>query len=221
MKAIIFGGTGMVGSEVLQLCLNTPEITQVVTVSRRRTGLSHPSLRGLEHQDFLDFSKIENDLVDADICYYCLGVYQEQVSKEMFWQITVDYFEALLVSLEKVNPDIRLCLFSAQGANPSEKSLMMFANAKGRAEAKLSASSLKGKYIFRPGFIAAGKVETKQALSIRLFKPIYKLLPFLGINAPDLAKVMVNTGLASGTDKVFENGEMRKLSKLSLSKYLT
>jgi len=220
MKAIVFGGTGMVGSEVLQLCLNTPEITQVVMVGRRRTSLSHPKLKAVEHQDFLDFAAIESELADADICYYCLGVYQGQVSQVMFWQITVGYFEALLVSLEKVNPDIRLCLFSAQGASPAEKSLMMFANAKGRAEAKLNASSLKGKYIFRPGFIAPGKVETKQTLSIRLFKPLYKLLPFIGINAPHLANVMVNTGLADGADKVLENGEMRKLSKLPLNSYL-
>lgn len=215
MKAIVFGGTGMVGSEVLQLCLDAPEITQVVTIGRHLTGLSHPKLKEIEHQGFLDFTVMEKELVDADICYYCLGVYQGQVTKEMFWQITVGYLEALLGSLEKVNPDIRFCLFSGRGASPFERSPMMYPNAKGRAEAKLSASSLKGKYIFRPGIIAPGKVASKQTLSTRLFEPIYKVLPFLGIDAPDLAKVMVSTGLVGGADKVLENDKMRKLSKLS------
>ena len=47
---------------------------------------------------------------------------------------------------------------------------------------------------------------------LKIFKPIYKLLPFIGIDAPDLAKVMVNISLAKGENKVFENKEMRKLS---------
>jgi hypothetical protein len=49
-------------------------------------------------------------------------------------------------------------------------------------------------------------------LSTKIFWPIYKLLPFIGIDAPDLAKVMVNIGLAKGVNHVFENRQMRELS---------
>ncbi|WP_419904760.1 NAD-dependent epimerase/dehydratase family protein [Kiloniella sp.] len=220
MKVIVFGGTGMVGSEVLQLCLGAPEISQVVTIGRHLTGLTHPKLTEVGHQDFTNFTVVEKVLADADICYYCVGVYQGQVSKELFWQVTVGYLEALLASLEKVNPNIRFCLFSGRSASPSERLPGMYPRAKGRAEVKLNASSLKGKYIFRPGIIAPGKVASKKTISTRLFEPIYKMLPFLGIDAPDLAKVMVWTGLAGGADKVLENGKMRKLSRLPLSNFL-
>ena len=213
MKAIIFGGTGMVGSEVLGHCLNRSDITQVVTIGRNKTGSSHPKLKEVEHSNFLDFSPLEDELSDADICYYCIGVYQGQVSKSVFWQVTVDYLNALLLNLEKSNPDIKFCLFSSQGANQKETSLILFANAKGRAEAMLTKSHLRSKYIFRPGYIAPSRASTVQSLSAKFFYPFYKLLPFIGIDAHELAKVMVSIGLTGGEDKIFENSEMRKLSQ--------
>lgn len=213
MKVIVFGGTGMVGSEVLDLCLSHSDVTQVVTIGRNKTGFSHPKLKEVEHSNFLDFSSLEAELSDADICYYCVGVYQGQVSKSVFWQVTVDYLNALLLNLEKGNPNIRFCLFSSQGANQKESSLMLFANAKGRAEAMLSKSRLRSKYIFRPGYIAPSRVSTVQTLSAKFFYPVYKLLPFIGIDAHELAKVMVYIGLTGRDDKVFENSEIRKLSQ--------
>jgi len=201
----------MVGGEVLQYCLNHSEITHVVTIGRKHCGVKHPKHREVEHQNFLNFTNVETELENSDLCFYCVGVYQGQVSKEAFWEITADYFSALLRSIEEVNPSTRLCLFSAQGADPLEKSLARFANAKGRAEAMLTESTVKHQYVFRPGYIAPRKNVAQNMMSIRLFKPIYKLLPFIGIDAPDLAKVMVDIGLASGPNNVFENTEMRRL----------
>jgi len=71
--------------------------------------------------------------------------------------ITVNYLDYLLSSLEKVNPGITFCLFSAQGESPGEKSIFHFGNAKGRAEKRLTKSALKKKYIFRPDFINPGR----------------------------------------------------------------
>ncbi len=213
MKVIVFGGTGMVGREVLELCLNRPDIKQVVSVGRNKTGISHAKLIEIEHHNFLDFSAIKTELSDADICYYCIGVYQGQVNKNVFWQVTVDYIEALLLDLEKCNTDIKFCLFSSQGANQKESSLIRFANAKGKAEAMLSESRLCSKYIFRPGYIAPSRANTTQSLSAKFFYPLYKLLPFIGIDAHELAKVIVNIGLIGGADKIFENRDIRKLSQ--------
>lgn len=212
MKAIILGATGMVGSEVLLYCLNHSVITEVVTIGRNSSGLTHSKLQEIVHSNFMDFSDVERQFKSADIFFYCVGVYQGQVSKEAFWEITVEYFGAFIRSLEVANPNTSLCLFSAQGADPKEKSIARFANAKGHAEAMLSASKIKHQYIFRPGFIAPGKIVTQNTLSVRIFRPIYKLLPFIGIDAPDLAKVMVNVGLAMGANHVFENRQMRELS---------
>jgi uncharacterized protein YbjT (DUF2867 family) len=80
MDALIFGATGMVGTEVLHQCLDSDQIDKVVTIGRHATGVVHPELVEIEHQNFLDFSSMETELTQADICFYCLGVYQNQVA---------------------------------------------------------------------------------------------------------------------------------------------
>ena len=157
IDVLIFGATGMVGTEVLHQCLGRDQIDRVVTIGRHATGIVHPKLVEIEHQNFLDFALLEAELSDADICIYCLGVYQNQVPADTFWEITVDYLSALIDVLESVNRNLTFCLFSAQGADPTEKSPFRFAKAKGRAEKILLDSAIHRKYIFRPGYIKPGR----------------------------------------------------------------
>jgi len=209
MNVLILGATGMVGGEVLERCLADDAVRRVVSIGRRKSGIEHAKLREIEHRDFLDFSALESELANIDVCLYCLGVYQARVTKKQFWEITVDYLETLVRAFERTNRNVRFCLFSAQGASTSERSPIRFAKAKGRAENVLLASQLAEKYIFRPGFIMPGPRSRNATLSARLFEPIYRLFPMIGIDAPALAGVMVDVGLNRHEMTVFENRDMR------------
>ena len=208
-QVAIFGATGMVGSEALDLCLRSHNVESLISIGRRRTGLDHPKLVEIEHRNFLDYSSIENNLRDRDSCLYGLGIYQAQVSKEKFWEITVDYLDALIKTLEKTNPEIRFCLFSAQGASRSERSFMRFAKAKGRAENLLLRSQLAEKFIFRPGYIKPGPKHLNTTISAKAFEPIYRLFPAIGVDAEVLAKAIVDVGLQGQEKTVFENRDLR------------
>jgi nucleoside-diphosphate-sugar epimerase len=211
-RALIIGTTGMVGAEVLKACLASDNIKRVLTICRRKSGISHSKLKEVLHDNFHDFSSVQDELKEVDIVYYCLGVYQNQVSKEKFWEITVDYQEALLRSLEKSEKEITFCLFSAQGADPKERRPILFAKAKGRAERKLMESKLAKKYIFRPGFINPDN-GSRSDIWVKLFQPVYRMLPFIGIDASDLGKVMVNVGLKGYDQLILENKDIRKVAK--------
>ena len=78
MRAAIFGATGMVGGEVLEQCLANYKIKSVLAIGRRKSGVEHSKLKEIEHNDFLDFTTLEDELADVDVCFYCLGVYQAQ-----------------------------------------------------------------------------------------------------------------------------------------------
>lgn len=214
MKSIIFGATGMVGIEVLHCCLQERQFQQVITIGRKKTNIDNPKLREIEHDNFLDFTSLEPEILQADICFYCLGVYQGMVSTDKFWEITCDYLAALIESIERCDNDITFCLFSAQGADPTERSRILFAKAKGRAEKQLLDSNISRKYIFRPGYINPGQKEAKSRIPFWLIKPFYKLFPFIGIDAPDLARVMVDVGLNGHDLKIFENGDLRRRVKV-------
>ena len=55
-------------------CLDSPDITSVLTVGRTSLDLEHTKLRQVEHTDFLDFTPITNELGGLDACFWCLGV---------------------------------------------------------------------------------------------------------------------------------------------------
>ena len=63
MNVILFGATGMVGQGVLRECLLDPDVERVLSIVRAPSGRSEPKLRELVHNDFFDFSAIENELV--------------------------------------------------------------------------------------------------------------------------------------------------------------
>jgi len=210
-SVLIFGATGMVGSEALDICLHSNDVERVIAIGRRKTGLDHSKLVEIEHHDFLDFSSIEHNMRNIDTCLYCIGVYQAQVSKEKFWEITVDYLGALIETLERSSPKIRFCLFSAQGASRSERSFMRFAKAKGRAENLLFDSQLAAKYVFRPGYINPGATHANTTFSAKAFEPVYRLFPAIGVDAEVLAKAIVNVGIQGHEKTVFENRDLRVL----------
>ena len=214
VRALIFGATGMVGSEALDACLQSNEIEALVSIGRRKTGIVHPKLIEIEHSNFLDYSSIEGQLRDYDLCLYCLGAYQSDVSKENFWEITVDYLAELVRTLERLNRGIRFCLFSAQGASTSERSFMRFANVKGRAENILLGSKLAEKYVFRPGYIKPGKYHLNSTLSARMFDPIYRLFPAIGVDATVLARALVDVGINGHDETVLENSDLRRFGTI-------
>ncbi|MGH7460907.1 MAG: NAD-dependent epimerase/dehydratase family protein, partial [Longimicrobiales bacterium] len=194
MNALIFGASGMVGIEVLDHCLNHPRISKVVSIVRKPVGVQHAKLREVVHDNYLDYSALEGELRQSDVCFFCIGVYQNAVPRDKFWEITCDYVDRLIRAYERVKTDVTFCLFGASGADPTERTPIMFAKAKGRAERLLLESKLARKYIFRPGYIHPGRRKPQSQFSTWYMPPIYRLVPWVGIDAADLGKVMVNVG---------------------------
>ena len=58
-KVIITGSTGMVGKLVLQNCIASEQIEQIITINRKRSGLLHPKITEVVHTDFLNYDEIE------------------------------------------------------------------------------------------------------------------------------------------------------------------
>lgn len=75
MNVILTGSTGMVGEGVLLECLDNPEVTKVLSVSRRPSGRSHPKLEELllkDVQTIDDAARAKRTGCDA--CFYCAGI---------------------------------------------------------------------------------------------------------------------------------------------------
>lgn len=68
-RVMITGGTGMIGGLVLQQCLRSDGVREVISIVRRSSGIRHPKLHEAVHSDFTDFSSIAN--LGLSLCTLC------------------------------------------------------------------------------------------------------------------------------------------------------
>src|SRR6266850_2205551 len=66
------------------------DVTQVLVVGRSVTGQKHAKLREIAHEDFYDFSAIENEMAGYDACFFCLGVSSVGMKEEQYRHVTYD-----------------------------------------------------------------------------------------------------------------------------------
>ena len=216
MKNILITGTnGMMGKLILEKCLLRNDVQKITSITRKSTGITHPTLVEIFHNDFLDYSSIEQHFANQDICFFCIGVYTGQVPKEEFRKITVDFTRAFAECLQRNSPDATFCFLSGQGADLSEKSIVMFARDKGIAENILIRLHFKQLSIFRPGYIYPVTPRVEPNRQYIIFRVLYKYLfrmiyPNIGLTSEQLASAMVNIGFNGGDKMIYENSEIKK-----------
>jgi uncharacterized protein YbjT (DUF2867 family) len=148
MKVILTGATGMVGEGVLVACLEHEGIDEVLSVSRRTCGRTHPKLKELLTPDFLSLTELPSGY---DACFYCAGVSSVGKTEAEYTKATFDtpvHFAKLIA-----NPEMTLVHISGAGTDGTEKSSTMWARVKGRAENELMRLPFKAVYNFRPGMM--------------------------------------------------------------------
>jgi len=153
MKVIITGATGMVGKGALLECLDHAEITEVLSISRKPTGIEHSKLKELIHKDFSEFASVTDKLKGYDACYACMGVSSAGMKEEQYTKLTYDFTLALAKELQGLNPNLTFNYVSGAGTDSSEKGRSMWARVKGKTENDLLNLGLKQAYMFRPGAI--------------------------------------------------------------------
>ncbi|WP_299549798.1 hypothetical protein [Seonamhaeicola sp.] len=217
MKTVlILGASGMVGGEVLSLCLQNHQVGKVKIIVRRPLGIINDKLEEIIHSDYYNYSTIADRLKDVDVCYFCIGVYTGAVPKEEFNKITIDMPFELAKVLNKQNPNITFCLLSGAGADSTEQSRVLFAKAKGIAENRLIGLGFNRLYIFRPGYIYPVTPRKEPNIWYRLFRILYKPLKGImkssSVTSVQLASKMIAVSLSENEQVIFENMDIIKSS---------
>ena len=180
MKVLLFGATGMVGQGVLRECLLDTEVESVVAIGRSGTGRKHAKLREILHDNFLDFSPIENQLSGFDACFFCLGISSAGMKEADYRRVTYDFTLAAARVLVKLNPGMTFIYVSGMGTDSTERGRSMWARVKGKTENDLLALPFKAAYMFRPGVIVPlDGVQSKTRIYRVLYVILAPLLPLL------------------------------------------
>jgi len=218
-RLVIVGATGMVGGYALRYALDHPAVGVVTAIGRKPTGLTHPKLNEVLHQDFADCSALASALSGQDAAVFCLGVYTGAVPDAELRRITVDYTVEFARVLRASSPNATFAFLSGSGADPTGRSRLPFARYKGEAENALAAAGFPREYMFRPAYIYPVQPRREPNFSYRLLRAIYPafrvLFPNQVITADDLARTMVDVavrGTGEGRRLVLENRDIRHLA---------
>jgi len=221
-KVIITGATGMVGMGVLLECIDNEEISEILTIGRSITGLTHPKLKEIVQADFTDFSSVKTKLARYDGCFYCLGVSASGLKEDQYTKITYEYTLSLASTLFKLNPEMTFNYVSGEGTDSSEKGRMMWARVKGKTENDILNIGFKQAFAFRPGVIIplrGVKSRTKlYQFMYDYFMWLVKLIKFLWpnsvVNTTQIGLAMINSLSKEYDKKVLKPKDIILLSKL-------
>jgi len=221
MKVALFGATGMLGSGTLIECLGHPDVHEVVSVVRRPSQSSHPRLREIIHDDFLDFAPIASSFTDCDACLFCLGVSSAGMSEEAYRHVTVGVALAAATTLLEASSQITLCFISGMGTDSSEKGRVMWARVKGEAENRLCELPFGAVWLFRPGYVQPVKgVRSRTRLYNALYAVVGPLYPVLRRAMPASVTTTEKVGLAliraareGAPRQILENRDINELAE--------
>jgi len=156
MKLLLIGSTGLVGREVLNLALATPQVSGVVALTRRPLG-EHPKLQA----PVVDFDRLPATApwwqADAVICTLGTTI-RIAGSEEAFRRVDHDYpLEVARHARQHGTP--AYVLNSAIGASAGSR--IFYNRVKGELERDLGALGFPSLTLVRPGLIGGEREEAR------------------------------------------------------------
>ena len=203
-RLVIVGATGMVGGEALRYALDHPAVGAATAIGRKPTGLAHPKLKEVLHQDFADCSALAGALSDQDAAVFCLGAYTGAVPDAELRRVTVAYAVEFARVFRASSPNATFSFLSGSGADQTGRSRFAFARYKGEAEKRLSRRDFRGctssvRRTFTPW--SRGENPISAIGCCAAIYPVFRVLfPNQVIRADDLARTMVDAAMG-GTGK--------------------
>lgn len=217
IRTIITGVTGMVGEGVMHECLENPLVETVLVINRKPCGISHPKLKEIIHQDFFNFSSIENQLSGYNACYFCLGVSSIGMKEPEYFKKTYTLTLHVAQTLSKLNPDMTFCYVSGAGTDSTEKGKSMWARVKGKTENDIFALPFKQSFAFRPGYIHPTKglkrVHNFYKYMTWMYPVLLKLFPNTVSTLREVGLAMIAVTEKGYGKKVIDPNDIRILAK--------
>jgi len=217
IKVIITGATGMVGEGVLHECLLHENIEEILLVTRKSCGITHPKIKELVHNDFYDLSSIVSQLKGYDACFFCLGISSIGMKEPDFYKVTYTLTMHFANTVSIQNNAMTFCYISGASTDSTEKGKVMWARVKGKTENDLMKLPFKAVYNFRPGYMQPTKGLKNTLGFYKYVSWMYPLLKRIFPNRvstlSELGQAMINTALKGYTKNILEVKDIKALAK--------
>lgn len=217
-SALLFGASGLVGSQLLQYLLQDKGYQRIDIVVRKPLTISHPKLQ----QHVIEFNQLarHRELFAVDHVFCCLGTtIKKAKSKEAFIQVDKTY-PLEIAKLAKESGVQQFHVITAMGSDAA--SSIFYNRVKGELEKELRKINFPSLLIYRPSLLLGNRSEFRlgekigsivfQAFSFVMIGPLAR---YKAIDADIVAKGMLlsaHQAEPSGVGvMVLESEEIRRL----------
>lgn len=223
-KAVVLGGTGLIGGELIKLLIENNSYTEIRVLGRRNVDIASSKI----HFFKVDMENLlqHESLFKVDDVFCCLGTTIKTAgSKEAFRK--VDY--EMVVNAAKATEshpcegrDQQFIMISSLGANTQVSSFYL--RTKGETEKAVLETNIHSISILRPSILFGNRVEKRagEKIGISFMKfatPILQgsLKKYRGIEAKTVAEAMIIYALAAKKGKfIYESLEIEGMVHIGL-----
>lgn len=196
--ALLAGGTGLIGSYLLQLLVDDATYSKVKCLTRNTLHIQHEKIEVIK-TDGINLPEIAS-LLKADDVYCCLGTTIKKArTKEAFRKIDFDY-PLHLAQQSKEAGATQFLLVSALGADPATS--VFYNKTKGEVEEAIAAVGFEAYHVFRPSLLLGSREEERSGEDAAkiFFKYFGFLVPakYKAIDASKVARAMISMAKKQG-----------------------
>lgn len=192
------GGSGLIGSSLLSELRRSDQISEVLLVARKASGISDPKIREL----ILNFDELDihADELKADIIFSCLGTTRKNTPDEVLYRkIDLEYpIKMLEIGLKNGVKQFHIVTSIGADAYSSNSYLRL----KGELENRLKSMGVPSLHIYQPSFLKGKRYEKRYAemflnILTAITDPLLigTLKKYRSIKAETVAKAMLNQSL--------------------------
>ncbi|MCL4149291.1 UNVERIFIED_CONTAM: hypothetical protein GTU68_056879 [Idotea baltica] len=155
--ALVAGGTGLVGSHLVELLADNKEYSEVKVLVRKGSKIHGAKLTVLEI-DYDRLSEYESQL-QADVVFCCLGTTMKKAgSKAAFEKVDFTY-PLELAKAAQIHGAKQFHLITAMGANLESR--IYYNQIKGKTEAAIEELNFENLNIYRPSLLLGDRKEQR------------------------------------------------------------
>ena len=211
MQAVLFGGTGLTGSCILDLLNNDPDFKSIIVVTRNIFTHSSNKISN-KVIDFSDPAEIESCVKQDSIVFSCVGTTKTQVKGDKNKYRAIDYDITLNIAnaCEKLNAK-KFLFVSSGGANSSSSNFYL--KLKGEIEDAVLKTKQKSLFILKPSLLIGKRKNSRFIESIgQIIMPLFSILlpdSIKAVKANTVAKCMLELSKSElGNLNIIENKEI-------------
>ena len=215
-KALIFGSSGLVGSNLVKIILQNEKYDHIKLFVRSETENKSKKLEIIK----TDFNNLEKhkDSIIGDDCFFCIGTTRKNTPDKNEYIITEYNIPVEIGKIAKSNSVNNFIYVSSLGANPNASGLYL--KNKGQAEQELINLNFPRLAIIRPSILLGNRKENRIGEKIGIFvmkllSPLFlgKLKKYKPIKVENVAKAMANIAQNDYQKTIFESDQLVKIAK--------